>query len=104
MEYIFGRDNNTGEEVLKTKGESHTDLKGFVQTVRETDLDTTTDNFLVVCKTHSAEDDEGNCYDWYIIDKHNTIVDTTKRVKEQQAQDRADIEYIAMETGVDLNV
>ena len=104
MEYIFGRNNSTGEEVLKTKGSEHTNLSGFVQTVRETDVDTTTDNFLVVRKTGSSEDSEGNCYDWYVIDKHNTIVDTTKRIKEQQAQDRADLEYIAMETGVDLGV
>lgn len=105
MEYIFGRDNYTGDEVLKTKGKEHTDLIGFVQTVRETDLDTTTDNFYVVRKVRSAEDAEGNCYDWYVIDKHNTILDSTKRVSAEMSEisDVSAIAFVKMAENGDID-
>lgn len=81
MEYIFGTDDFSGEEVLKTKGVEHTNLSGFVETVREYDDCTITDTFHVVRKTQSDTDAEGNCYDWYVIDRHNRIIDKTKPVK-----------------------
>ena len=82
MEYIFGTNDFTGEEGLKTVGPEHTDLSGFQQTVREYPDCTITDSFRVVQKTKSAEDSEGNCYDWYVIDHHNRIIDKTKPVKD----------------------
>ena len=45
--------------------------------VREYDTSVITDNFRVVCKTHSDEDSEGNCYDWYDIDQHYRVIDRT---------------------------
>lgn len=80
MEYIFGRDNFTGDETLMTKGEQHTDLSGFCETVREYTDSTITDSFRVVEKIKADEDSEGNCYDWYVIDKHNRTIDKTKLV------------------------
>lgn len=81
MEYIFGRDNFSGNETLKTKGDEHTNLEGFVETVRDYPDCVITDSFYVVEKQDSAEDSEGGCYDWYVIDRHNRIIDKTKPMK-----------------------
>lgn len=78
MEYIFGRNSYTGVETLRTKGDAHTNLEGFQETLREYDDADITDSFLVVCKTRSTEDLHGNCYDWYVIDKHNQRIQKTK--------------------------
>ena len=105
MEYIFGSNDFTGEEVLKTVGMEHTDLSGFQQTVREYPDCTITDSFHVMRKTKSDEDCEGKCYDWYLIDRHSRYVDKSPSLK--QAQEDADIiavdhEYrlILLELGV----
>ncbi len=82
MEYIFGTDDYTGSQILKTKGDVHTDLTGFCETVREYTDTTITDSFYVVEKTQSKEDAEDNCYDWYVIDKHNQTIDRTKELKQ----------------------
>lgn len=81
MEYIFGSNDFTGEERLKTVGKEHTDLNGFRQIVREYPDCTITDSFYVVQKIKSSKDSEGNCYDWYVIDHHNRIIDKTKPVE-----------------------
>lgn len=65
--------------------------------------ETITDRFHVVKKYASTVGVDGACYDFYEIDRHYRTVDRTVSIREQQAQDRADIEYIAMETGVDLD-
>lgn len=62
-------------EVLKVKGDAHTDLTGFQQVERVYPDQTITDTFRVVRKLDSQEDGEGNCYDWYEIDRHNRTVD-----------------------------
>lgn len=80
MEYIFGRDDFTGDETLLTKGEQHTDLTGFQEVVREYTDSTITDSFRIVKKIKTDEDGENNCYDWYLIDKHNRTIDKTKLV------------------------
>lgn len=100
MEYVYG---TKGEiEVLKTKGSTHTGLTGYHSIVQEYPDQTITDNFHVVRKIDSAEDAEGNCYDWYEIDHHYRVTDKTGPVAEREAQNRADIDFIAMETGVEL--
>ena len=101
MEYVYGTQGEI--EVLKTKGRSHTDLTGYHSVVQEYPDQTVTDNFRVVRKLDSKEDAEGNCYDWYEIDHHYRTTDKTGPVVEREAQNRADIDYIAMETGVDLD-
>lgn len=84
MEYIFGVVDRNGVTVenLKTVGETHSDLGGFVQTVREYPDSTITDRFRIIEKYQSDEDAEGNCYDWYYIDSHNCNVDRTPAVKQ----------------------
>ncbi len=81
LEYIFGTNDYSGVEVLKTVGKEHTDLIGFQETVREYPDCTITDSFYVVQKTKSDKDAEGNCYDWYVINQHNRTVDKTKPVQ-----------------------
>ena len=102
MEHIFGSNDCTGEELLKTVGAEHTDLSGFQQTVREYPDCTITDSFYVVQKKKSDEDDEGNCYDWYLIDRHSRIIDRTGPIATREAQNAANIDYLSMMTGVDL--
>lgn len=82
MEYILGTNDFSGEEILKTVGAEHTELSGFQQTVREYPDCTITDTFHVVKKTKSDEDSEGNCYDWYVIDRHYRSIDKTGPVKD----------------------
>lgn len=101
-EYVFGRDSLTGTETLLTKGPEHTDLQGFQDVVREYDDTTITDSFLVTEHVGSETDGEGNCYDWYTIDKHFRTIDKTKKIAEQTTQNSADLEYIAMMAGIDL--
>ena len=75
MEYVFGTQEDI--EVLKTKGSEHSDLTGFHQIERSYPDQTVTDCFRVVRKLDSLEDGEGNCYDWYEIDRHYRFTDKT---------------------------
>ncbi|MCM1295511.1 MAG: hypothetical protein NC311_08195 [Muribaculaceae bacterium] len=84
MEYVFGTKGQM--EVLKTKGDSHTDLTGFHQIERTYPDQTITDSFRVVRKLGSEEDGAGSCYDWYEIDRHYRTVDKTGPLVEQVAQ------------------
>lgn len=75
MEYVFGTQEDI--EVLKTKGSEHSDLTGFHKIERSYPDQTVTDCFRVVRKLDSLEDGEGNCYDWYEIDRHYRMIDRT---------------------------
>lgn len=97
MEYVFGTQGEI--EVLKTKGDSHTDLTGFHQIEQTFPDQTITDNFRVVRKIESAEDVEGNCYDWYEIDRHYRAVDKTGPVI-QQVNEMNDERMSAIEDAV----
>lgn len=78
MEYIFGTNGNA--ETLRTKGGEHSDLSGFQQVTQEYPDQTIIDSFRVVRKLKSEEDQAGNCYDWYEIDRHYRMTDTTAQV------------------------
>ena len=90
MEYVFGTQGEI--EVLKTKGDSHTDLTGYHQLEREYPDQTITDSFRVVRKLRSAEDAEGRCYDWYEIDRHYRMTDKTGPLAEQAAKTAAELQ------------
>ena len=75
MEYIFGTDGEF--EILRTKGGSHTKLTGYHQLEQSYPDQNIVDNFHIVKKTGSAEDTEGNCYDWYVVDHHYRMQDKT---------------------------
>ena len=85
MEYIFGvvERNGVTVENLKTVGDAHSALDGYIQTVREYADSTITDRFRITEKYRSDEDAEGNCYDWYVINEHYRYVDKTEAVKTQ---------------------
>lgn len=100
MEYVFGTQDEI--EVLRTKGDSHSDLSGYQQTVQEIGDEKITDNFRVVRKMDSKEDEAGRCYDWYEIDRHNRIIDRTAPVAAAAAQNAAHIDYLSMMSGIDL--
>ena len=61
--------------MLKTKGREHTRLSGFQETRREYSDCVITDSYHVVEHVGGAEDVEGNCYDWYVIDRHYRTID-----------------------------
>ena len=78
MEYVFGTEGEM--EVLKVKGDSHTDLTGYHQIEQEYTDQTVTDSFRIVRKLDSGTDAEGRCYDWYEIDRHNRTIDKSAPV------------------------
>lgn len=90
MDYVFGTKGEV--EILKTKGDTHSDLTGFHQVEQSYPDQTITDNFRVVRRLNSDEDAEGNCYDWYEIDHHNRIVDKTGPVARKAAEAAAALE------------
>lgn len=100
MEYVFGTKGHL--ETLQTKGRTHTDLSGYQQTVRDYDGETITDNYRILQKVKSDEDSAGNCYDWYVIDRHYRLVDRTKTLEEANRKNAAMIDYIGMMLGVEL--
>ena len=57
MEYVFGTEGEM--EVLKVKGDSHTDLTGYHQIEQEYPDQTVTDSFRIVRKLDSGTDAEG---------------------------------------------
>ena len=61
-------------ENLKTIGE-RTNYSGEIQLVAEYDDAIITDNCEIVSKYYSAEDSEGNCYDWYEVLNHNRTIE-----------------------------
>ena len=73
MKYIFGL-TKQGVENLKTTGE-RTDYSGEIQLVTEYDDTIITDTCEIVSKYYSAEDSEGNCYDWYEVKNHNRTIE-----------------------------
>ena len=90
MEYVFGTEGAV--EVLRTKGSAHTSLTGFHQVEQTFPDQTITDNFRIVRKLDSKEDEAGNCYDWYEIDRHNRITDKTRPVVEALETARTELE------------
>lgn len=100
MEYVFG--TNNGTEILRTKGNAHTDLTGQQETVREFPGETITDRYQVVRKIDSQKDPAGSCYDWYEIDRHFREIDKSPAVLTALSRNAANIDYVAMMAGVDL--
>lgn len=96
MEYVFG--TRGGMEVLRTKGEAHTDLAGFQQTAAEFPGETVVDSFRVVRKLRSGEDPAGNRYDWYEIDRHYRTIDRTGPIaaKANRAMAAAEAAFVTL--------
>ena len=89
-------------EILKVKGDTHTDLTGFQEVEQKYPDQTVTDSFRVVRKLDSQEDTAGNCYDWYEIDRHSRTADKTGPLAASAAQNAVNIDYLSMMSGIDL--
>ena len=101
MEYVFGVRGQL--EVLKTKGETHTDLTGYQQIERSfSGGEAITDNFRVVRRLESKTDPAGNCYDWYEIDRHYRVEDKSAQAAQANARTAANLDYLSMMAGIDL--
>ena len=100
MEHIFGvvERNGVTVENLKTVGDAHSDLSGYIQTVREYADSTITDHFRITEKYRSDEDAEGNCYDWYVISEHYRYVDkyTPASASLKQMNEMASITFVTL--------
>ena len=90
MEYVFGTKGRI--EVLKTKGDHHTDLTGYHQLEREYPDQTITDSFRVVRRLRSAEDAEGRCYDCTRSTATTGLTDKTGPLAEQAAKSAAEMQ------------
>ncbi len=97
FEYVFGTEEQ--KEILKTKGDIHSELEGYQEVVREYADQTITDRFRVIEKTNTAEDEEGNCYDWYIIDCHYRDTDRFPLDVRTTEQEITDLQIENMEMG-----
>ncbi len=89
MECVFG--TRQGVETLRTKSNTHTDMNGFQQIIREYPDQNIVDSFRIVRKYHSDEDVEGYCYDWYEIDCHYRVQDKTPPLVEAQEKTNSTI-------------
>lgn len=104
MEYIFGTSTRTGETIenLKTVGAEHTNLSGFISTVREFEDGSKIEDRCRIIKKYASKDAGGKCYDWYLIDNHYRVVDNSGRIDQKIMQLTANTDYIAMMAGVDI--
>lgn len=84
MDYTFGTRGDL--EILRTKGPAHARLTGWQRIERIYPDQTVTDSFRVVRRLNRRRDEEGNCYDWYEIDRHNRQVDKTGPLTRQAAE------------------
>lgn len=97
FEYVFGTEED--REILKTKGIEHSDIVGFHELVREYPDQIIVDRFRVVDKINTAEDSEGNCYDWYEICDHYRDSDKFMGDICKTEQEITDMDIVAMEMG-----
>ena len=80
MEYIFRNAVEDGKknQILKTVGETHTNLSGTFVISKEYDDAIITDSCEIVEKYHSTEGIEGNCYDWYEVINHSKKIEMSE--------------------------
>ena len=100
FEYVFGTNGNA--QTLKMKGPFHSNLVGFLQLERKYPDQIITDHFRVVRKLKSDEDQDGNCYDCYEIDRHYRTTDKTGPLVQAEQRNSANIDYLSMMAGIDL--
>ena len=65
--------------------------------IRERPEETVTDSFLVVEHVKSSEDGEGNCYDWYEIERHYRYSDKSGAVMRSMEREATELEIGLME-------
>lgn len=65
--------------------------------IRERPEETVTDSFHVVGCVKSSEDGEGNCYDWYEIERHYRYSDKSGAVMRSMELEATELEIGQME-------
>lgn len=104
MEYVYGTSTRSGQvcKNLKTVGQKHSDLSGYVSTVREFADGTKINDHCRIVEKYASKEADGLCYDWYRITDHYRETDTT--AKAQAAADKltANLDYLSMMAGVDI--
>lgn len=83
MEYIYGTSTRNGElcENLKTVGSKHSNLSGYISTIRNFADGTKIEDRSHIVKKYASKESNGVCYDWYIIDKHYRNIDNSKKLQ-----------------------
>lgn len=104
MEYIYGTSTRNGQlcENLKTVGTKHSNLSGYVSTIREFADGTKIEDRCRIVKKYASKESNGLCYDWYTITDHYRDTDTTAKSKAAVEKLSANLDYISMMSGIDI--
>lgn len=104
MEYIYGTSTRNGvlTENLKTVGVEHSDLSGYINTIREFSDGTKIEDRCRVIEKYASKEGNGLCYDWYLIDSHYRETDTSEKTQAIIDQIAANLDYISMMSGVEI--
>lgn len=104
MEYVFGTSKQNGIicENLKTVGETHSNLSGYISTIREFADGTKITDRCRILKKYASKEENGKCYDWYIIDSHYRETDTSDKTQALVNQVAANLDYISMMSGISI--
>lgn len=88
MEYIYGTTERGGVMVenLKTVGEAHTALSGFVGTVRVYGDGTTIEDRCRILEHYESKEQDGVYYDWYTIDSHYRMCSNAEGLRKVEQQ------------------
>lgn len=84
MEYIFGTSARDGVSVenLKTVGVEHSNLSGYINTIRKFSDGTKIEDRCRIVEKYASKEANGLCYDWYRIDNHYRNVDNSKKLQD----------------------
>lgn len=106
MEYIYGFSTRHGNlsENLKTIGDEHSDLSGFISSIKEFEDGTKIEDKCRIVKKYASKESNGKYYDWYLIDSHYRIEDKSAQSQKNIEELKANLDYVTMMTGVDIPV
>lgn len=104
MTYIYGTSTRVNPpcENLKTAGSEHSNLSGYISTVREFPDGTKITDHCRILRKYASKEVNGMCYDWYWIDSHYQEKDTTEKAQKAVDQLSANLDYISMMSGIDI--
>ena len=104
MDYIYGTSQRFGTpcENLKTVGDKHSDLNGYIQTVNNLSDGTKITDHCRVIRKYASKESSGTCYDWYLIDNHYRETDTSAKEKAMVDKVNANLDYISMMSGINI--
>lgn len=104
MTYIYGTGTRNGHtyENLKTVGTEHSDLSGYISTVRDFPDGTKITDHCRIARKYFSKESGALCYDWYEITDHYRETDTTEKMQAKVDQLTANLDYISMMSGVEI--